>query len=374
LEGSARDSLPADRLDDLQLSLVPGVGPRLRRALVEHFGSAGQALAATTGELRAVSGVGAKVAAAIRAFDRQEAIALAEDCRQSGVTILFESTDNYPRLLRDIPDPPPALFVRGSMLPQDSLAIAIVGTRHSTLYGDKQAERLGYSLAKAGLTIISGLARGIDAAAHRGALSAGGRTIGVLASGVLEIYPPEHVNLAAEIMERGAIVGESPPRAPPLPGVFPQRNRIISGLSLGVIVVEAPLKSGALSTTAHATEQNREVFAVPGPIDSRTSRGCHQLIRDGARLVESADDVLEELGPLVAAAPRQDGPAIRHPAELQLNAQEKEILSAIGEQPTGIDAIAMACQIAIPRVLATISVLEMRRLIRRVSGQFVVRV
>ena len=369
-----RDLLPDDRLDDLQLSLTPGVGPRLRRALLDHFGSAKAVLSASNSALRQVPGVGAKLATAISTSERQEAIDLVDDCQRSGVAMLFEGTESYPRLLRDIPDPPSPLFVRGSILPQDALSIAIVGTRHASPYGDKQAERLGYSLAKAGLTIISGLARGIDAAAHRGALSAGGRTIAVLGSGVLEIYPPEHQNLAAEIMERGAIVGESPPRSPPLPGVFPQRNRIISGLSLGVIVVEAPLKSGALSTSTHATEQNREVFAVPGPVDSRASRGCHQLIRDGARLVESADDVLEELGPLVAAAPRQDGSEIRHPAELQLNPQEKEVLSAIGEQPTGIDAIAMACQIAMPRVLATISALEMRRLIRRISGQLVVRV
>ena len=189
------------------------------------------------------------------------------------------------------------------MQPADALSIGIVGTRHATQYGLRQAERLAGSLARAGLTIVSGLARGIDAAAHRGALAAGGRTLGVLASGVLNIYPPEHDQLANEVAACGALLSEQPARSAPLAGTFPQRNRLISGLSLGVIVVEAAERSGALITARHAMEQGREVFAMPGNVDSRCSHGCHRLIRDGAKLIETADDVLEELGPLVEATP-----------------------------------------------------------------------
>jgi len=230
-------------------------------------------------------------------------------------------------------------------------------------------------LARAGITVISGLARGIDGASHRGALSAGGRTLAVLASGVLNVYPPEHIPLAHEIVESGgALLSEQPPKMEPLAGMFPQRNRIISGLSMGVVVVEAAQQSGALITARHAMEQGREVFAVPGQVDQRHSRGCHQLIRDGAKLVETVDDILDELGPLVEAVPRNDGRTIRHPAELKLNEIEQQVLQAIDTSPTMIDNLAIKCHLPIHRILSTISVLEMRRLIRRVSGNQVMRV
>jgi DNA processing protein len=290
------------------------------------------------------------------------------------VAILLDTDERYPALLRQIPDPPGVLFVHGELQPPDGMAIAIVGTRHPTQYGLRQAERLAGSLARAGLTVVSGLARGIDGAAHRGALAAGGRSIAVLASGVLNIYPPEHAELAAEIAARGALVSESPPRFEPLAGNFPQRNRIISGLSLGVIVVEAGEASGALITARHAMEQGREVFAVPGRIDDRSSRGCHRLIRDGAKLVGSPEDVLDELGPLFRPTPREDGQVVRHPAELLLNEQEQQVLAAIGGEATSIDAIVAATRLAVSQVLSTISVLEMRRVIRRLSGTSVARV
>jgi DNA processing protein len=294
-------------------------------------------------------------------------------CGRHGVTILADSDPTYPRLLRDIPDPPAVLFVLGRMIDEDGLAIAIVGTRHATHYGLRQAERLGAELARAGFAVVSGLARGIDAAAHRGALGAGGRTLAVLGSGVLNLYPPEHEKLGGEVAERGALLSEAPPLAAPHSGAFPQRNRIISGLSLGTIIVEAGEHSGALITARHALEQNRDVFAVPGRVDSRASRGCHRLLRDGAKLVETVDDVLEELGPLAHVTPRNDGPAVRHPAELLLNELEQKILAAVDAEPTLIDAIVTATGLPVPSVLATISVLEMRRLVRRVSGNRVMR-
>lgn len=369
------DLSPDDELlDSLRLSLVPGVGPRIRKSLLERFGTARAALAAAASELREVQGVGPKLAHKIveadHEIDVEAQIAL---CREHGIDILTEAHAGYPRSLREIHDPPGVLFVRGAIKPSDALSVGIVGTRHGTQYGLRQAERLAGGLARAGLTITSGLARGIDAAAHRGAMAAGGRTIAVLASGVLNIYPPEHDKLAEEVAAQGALLSESPPGGEPLAGMFPQRNRLISGLSLGVIVVEAAERSGALITARHAMEQGREVFAVPGNVDSRTSRGCHQLLRDGAKLVESADDVLEELGPLVEAAPRDDGQVIHHPAELLLNELEQQVLATVGGEATPIDQIVTQTGLPVPQVLSTISVLEMRRLIRRLSGTTVIR-
>lgn len=360
--------------DVLRLALVPGVGPRTRKALLERFGSSAAVLQALPSQLRETPGVGAKLAAKIAAareeLDIEREIEL---CRQAGVSIITDADPAYPRPLRSIPDPPAVLFVRGSWQPRDAVAVAIVGTRHATPYGLRQAERLAGSLARAGLTIVSGLARGIDAAAHRGALAAAGRTIAVLASGVLNIYPPEHAALAEQIVAQGALISETPPRTEPLSGMFPQRNRVISGLALGVIVVEAGQRSGALITARHALEQGREVFAVPGRIDDRSSAGCHQLIRDGATLVQSPEDVLEELGPLTSPVPHDEGRVVHHPAELLLNDVEKRVLDAIGSDATPIDSLVGATGLSIVQVLATLSVLEMRHLVRRLSGTTVMR-
>jgi len=364
-----------DLADVLRLALVPGVGPRTRKALLERFGSSAAVLRALPSQLREVPGVGpkltARIAAAQEEIPAEEAIAT---CREHGVSVVTDADPQYPRPLREIADPPAVLFMRGQWRPQDAIAVAIVGTRHATQYGLRQGERLAASLARAGLTIVSGLARGVDAAAHRGALDAGGRTIAVLGSGVLNVYPPEHAALAEEVAARGALVSESPPRAEPLAGVFPQRNRIISGLSLGVIVVEAGDQSGALITARHAMEQGREVFAVPGRIEDRTARGCHRLIRDGARLVQSPDDVLEELGPLVEPVARGDGQIVHHPAELLLNELEQQVLAAIGSDSTSIDEVVAATGLTAAQVLATLSVLEMRRVVRRLSGTMVARI
>lgn len=362
-----------DLVDTLRLSLVYGVGPKTRKALLERFGTARAVLAAAMSDLREVPGVGPKTAHAIADADRIDVEGQIALCREHGIDVLTESNPAYPRPLREIHDPPGVLFVRGQMKPNDALAVGIVGTRHGTHYGLRQAERLASGLARAGLTIVSGLARGIDAAAHRGALAVGGRTIAVLASGVMNIYPPEHDKLADEVAAQGALVSESPPHSQPMAGAFPQRNRIISGLSLGVIVVEAADRSGALITARHAMEQGREVFAVPGNVDTRASSGCHKLIRDGARLVESADDVLEELGPLVEAVPRDDGRMIHHPAELLLNEPEEQVLAAVRCEATPIDQIIAESGLPVSQVLSTISVLEMRHLIRRLSGTTVIR-
>jgi DNA processing protein len=358
----------------LRLAFIPGIGPRLRRALLDRFGSAEAALRAAPSQWREVPGVGPQVVGSLEEADGIDIEAEIELCRANDIGFLLDYHQQYPRLLREIADPPSVLFYSGQLSEADSISIAIVGTRHATRYGRRQAERLAGELARAGVTIVSGLARGIDAHAHRGALNAGGRTVAVLGSGLLELYPRENEELAAAVRDHGVLLSEFPPRTPPMRGHFPRRDRLITGLTLGVIVVEAGQRSGALISARLAAEQGRDVFAVPGPVDNRSSRGCHQLLRDGAILVESADDVFEQLGPLVAPAPRDDGQVVRRPSELTLNDQEKTVLAAIDSRPTSIDQIVATSGVPVHRVLSTISVLEMRRLVHRVSGQLVERV
>lgn len=359
----------------LTLCLIPGVGPRTLTNLLDHFGDAKAVLAGAPADLRQVAGIGSKLASQIAlATEKVDVDSQLNLCSENGIEIIDQLSERYPKPLLEIHDPPPILFCSGELLEEDSLAISIVGSRHATHYGKRAAEKLSRGLAMAGYTIVSGLARGIDAAAHRGALAAGGRTIAVLGSGLLNIYPAEHKELAQEISRSGAVLSEVVPNRAPKSTAFPARNRIVSGLSLGTIVVEAADRSGALISARLANEQGREVFAVPGPIDSRMSRGCHKLIRDGAKLVESIDDVLEELGPLMSPLKTSTGDDIHHPAELKLNDQEKKILQAIETSPTDIDVIVDRTELPVQRVLSTISILEIRRLIRRTSGNTVVRV
>jgi DNA processing protein len=358
----------------VRLSLIPGIGPRTRMVLLERFGTPAGVFAAPVERLRQVPGVGGKLSLAITQAQHEVDVgAELQLCQEHGIQVIARESEPYPLGLRTIPDPPGILFCRGQLEPRDAIALAIVGTRHATQYGLRHAERLAEGLSRAGFTIVSGLARGIDTAAHRGALQAGGRTIAVLGSGLLRIYPPENRKLSEAIAASGALLSEAPIRSRPLRGAFPQRNRLISGLSLGLIVLEAGLRSGALISAHHALEQGREVFAVPGPIDSHVSRGCHQLIREGAKLVETIEDVLEELGPLATVASLGGDQEIRHPAELQLNDQERSVLNAIGSEPTTIEQVVATSGLPVARVLSTASVLEMRHLVRRLSGQLLVR-
>jgi DNA processing protein len=255
----------------------------------------------------------------------------------------------------------------------DSLSVAIVGTRTASQYGRAQAARFSRGLAQAGLTIVSGLARGIDGAAHQAAVEASGRTIAVLSSGVLDIFPPQHAELANQIAEHGALISEMPPGSKPMRGMFPRRNRLISGLCLATIVIEAAERSGALITARTAGEQGRDVFAMPGLVSSPNARGCHRLIRDGAILIQDPEDVLEALGPLVDQVQVSQEQTVRHPGELTLNEQETAVLQAIATEPTSIDTVIVSSGLPVPRVLSTLSVLEMRRLVRRVSGTVVQR-
>ena len=237
----------------IRLTMVAGVGPLTSQALLTHFQSASRVLAATRMELRDVDGVGPKLAGKIaqanQELDAEAELAL---CRGMDVRVLARRDPEYPSSLEDIPDPPSLLYIKGKLEPRDQLAIAVVGSRNCTPYGARIAERLGTALARTGFTVVSGLARGIDAAAHRGAIKAGGRSVAVLANGLASVYPPEHEDLARSVIEAGALLSEMPMRQGPLANLFTQRNRIISGLALGVVVVEATPRSGSLSTARHA--------------------------------------------------------------------------------------------------------------------------
>lgn len=378
-ESSARRAVQRDA--SLRLSMVTGIGPRIYGDLIEYFGSAELALAASPAELRSIPGVGQKLMRSLVSANEDIDVApVLEQCRHNNIHVIDRAHETYPHLLTKIHDPPGVLFCRGDFQPVDQLGIAIVGTRHSTNYGDRVAANLARGLSMAGLTIISGMARGIDAAAHKAALECGGRTIAVLGGGVMNIYPPEHKSLAESIAANGVVLSEALPNQAPRSGCFPRRNRIVTGMSLGVIVVEAGDRSGASISARLAAEQGRDVFAVPGRIDSRMSRGCHKLIRDGATLVETVDDVLDQLGPLVeplklsgAVTAGEKAQTVRHPAELKLSDQERNVLNCIETAPTEFDILVEKTQLPPARILATISVLEIRRLIRRLSSTSFVR-
>lgn len=371
------DVLSDDELlrDLVCLTMVPGVGPLTSRALLDRFKTATKVLQAPIASLREVAGVGPRLAARIaRARRDLDPAAELELCRRHGVELVPLGHAHYPPPLLTIPDPPLLLYQQGTYEPGDQIAVALVGSRRSTPYGVRVAERLASSLARVGVVVVSGLARGVDAAAHRGAIKGGGRTIAVLANGLAQIYPPEHTDLARQIAGSGALLSEMPMTQQPLAGLFPQRNRLISGLSLGVVVVEATPRSGSLVTARHATEQNRDVFAVPGPVDSLSSQGCHRLLRDGAKLVETVDDILEEIGPLAhEVRPTEASTPIRNAVELTLSEHERALLGRLGDVPTSIDELILQTGLTAAQVMATLSVLEMRRLVRRLSGQQFIR-
>ena len=361
-------------IDALRLNLVSGIGPRLRHLLVNRFGSPAAVFKASQSELQSVQGVGAKLANAITNGPSDvTARAELERCREIGADVLSADEERYPSTLREIHDAPAVMYYRGTIEPADQIAVALVGSRKCTLYGRQIAERLASGLAKAGVTVISGLARGIDGAAHRGAIDAGGRTFAVMATGLATIYPPEHRDLADEVAGNGALITECVLDQAPVAGLFPQRNRIISGLSMGVVIVEAARRSGALHTARHAMEQGREVFAVPGRIDNPSCEGCLDLLRDGAKLVRSVDDILEELGPLTAPVAVSETEEVHVPRELNLSDQQKSILNLITTDPQHIDVILRNSEIESSRTLSTLTILEMKRLIQRLPGGYLVR-
>lgn len=356
----------------LALNMVPHVGPATFALLIEHFGTARRILKAPLKAFAGVPGIGPVTAQAIRSFPAAETIAR-ERKRMAARRLRFLTLRDaeYPAPLRRIPQPPPVLYIRGRWEERDCRAVAIVGSRNATPYGREVADRLAFDLVMRGLTIVSGLARGIDAAAHRGALRAGGRTIAVLGSGADIVYPAEHRKLAEAIAERGALLSEFPLGTGPLKGNFPRRNRLISGLSIGVVVVEAAVNSGALITANHALEQGREVFAVPGRARGQFSQGCHRLIKAGAKLTEGWEDVLEEFGGRVLV-PQEAIPVV--PPLPPLEGEEEQVLPLVGEEPLHIDAIIARSRLPAPAVAAALLSLEMKGWVKQLSGKTFVRV
>ena len=294
-----------------------------------------------------------------------------------GVSVMTLGDGDYPQALRWIPDPPPVLYIRGTLRPEDSLAVAVVGSRKPSPYGQLTVQRLSTELAQHGFTVVSGMARGIDSLAHQGALQGGGRTVAVLGSGINVVYPPEHRRLYEAIMAQGAVVSEFPCDTKPDRWNFPRRNRIISGLTLGTLVIEASDQSGSLHTARHALEQGREVFAVPGRIDVPSSRGTNNLIKRGAKLVEGIGDILEELPTAVRLAVGQRGSTSGYADEVQiptdLTPEEVRVLALIPPEETHIEAVIQASQLPAHVVASILVTLELRGLVRQFPGKFFAR-
>lgn len=354
----------------LRLNMTRGIGAKTYQALLERFGSSEAILDAPRAELETVSGVGAKLSAAIvETSGNMDIAAEINLAKEKDVQIIPYTSDQYPKHLKTIYDPPLILYVRGHILETDVLALAIVGARRCTYYGLSQAERFGRLLAQKGFCIISGMARGIDAAAHRGAISANGRTIAVLGCGLGVVYPRENIELAEQIAEHGAVVSEFSMNTPPDFRNFPPRNRLISGLSLGVLVVESSLKSGSLITAQWALEQGKEVFAIPGNIDNVYSRGTHKLIKEGAKLVEDLSDIVQELGPIAETLSPCDESETSDPRSLILNSHEKKIFSLLSSAPKDIDEIIQTTKLPPSIVTSTLMILEIKKLVKQLSGK-----
>lgn len=353
----------------LTMNLAEGIGWRTYTRLVERFGGAEAAVSAGVADLETVSGVGRVRAESLRKAHAGGAVdfeisSAADNC----IDIISHTSDGYPAALKQIPDPPLVLYVKGRLLAEDAVALAFVGSRRASLYGLRATGRLAGQAARAGFTIVSGLARGIDRAAHEAALECGGRTIGVMGSGLLNLYPTDALDLTLKITDHGAIVSEFPLTFPSRRENFPRRNRIISGLSLGVVVVEAARRSGSLITARHAAEQGREVFAVPGPIDSPGSFGPNGLIRDGAKLVADLADITSDLGVLEEAVALAGVENLKDLRAATLNGVERTIFDALDREPVSVDDIIERTGLEPSVVSSTLLILEMKRLVTQLSG------
>lgn len=357
------------------LNMVEHVGPVRLRQLLEHFGEATAILRASRLQLLQVRGIGDDTAEAIATWEKT--IDLAAELKRIadyGCHILTQADAEYPELLRQIYDPPIVLYVKGQLEAKDKNAVAMVGSRQTTHYGIEVARKLAYQLAYVGVTVVSGGARGINTAAHQGALSAKGRTIAVLGTGINIVFPPENAELFERIAAHGAVLTQFPFNRPADKQSFPIRNRIVAGMTLGTVVVEATLSSGALITANFATEYGRQVFAVPGRIDSPRSKGCHELIKKGAKLCEAADDILSEFEYLFPASNRPPAPNETGvlPA-LALSETEQKIYDALGREEMSIDDVIRHCALPSSAVSVALLGLEMKRVIRQLPGKMFVR-
>lgn len=385
-----------EKQDWLTLALIPGIGTTQFIRLLARFHTPTEILHAPMGELREIVGksLAQQIAQYSQVVDLDRQLQLMREYQASLVTL---DDAEYPLLLGEIFDPPLVLFCRGALVEADQYAVALVGTRKASPYGIRMAEKLGRDLAARGITVVSGMAGGIDTAAHRGALEAGGRTIAVLGCGVNVVYPKQNAELMDAITRSGCVLSQFPMDAPPSKTHFPVRNRIISGITLGTVVVQAPSRSGALITAHSATEQGREVFAVPGEIGQRNSEGPHALIREGAKLVESVEDILSELSlpadmqirphlplketvidkrvrqvttPQRVAKSAPEAPSAPPPAPpASVTPKEKDVLSVLASNGSYVDEIAAACRISIAEALSALTMLEIKGWVRQFSGK-----
>ncbi|MGA2916120.1 MAG: DNA-processing protein DprA [Sedimentisphaerales bacterium] len=369
----------------LKLVRAQGVGSTIFIRLLKHFGSVEAALGASAGELAKVEDIGQKTAEEIcrtrDKFDVEKEIALAE---KLGVWIINIEDDRFPVLLKKIYDPPPVLYIKGTLEKSDSFAIAIVGSRRCSYYGSEQASRFAHLLASIGVTIVSGMARGIDSAAHSGALSANGRTFAVQGCGLARIFPPENKQLFEKISQNGACISELPLEYEPLAENFPPRNRIIAGLSLAVIVVEAMSRSGALITARAALENDREVMAIPGKVDSPLSKGPHSLIKQGAKLIESVEDVIEAFEYLQndfkEYVSQSTGKSIQNVekslfdvSQLNLTDVERKMFDCLNNEPVHIEQIITQTGISAGKVNAALVSLRLKGIVKQLPADYFVK-
>ena len=354
------------------LNLIPGVGPIRTRHLLDHFGGdPASILGATRAALDHVPGIGESIASAIAGWE--STVDLAGEMRRirdAGVTVLGFTDPDYPGLLKQIYDPPLVLYVRGRLTPEDGQGLAVVGSRLTTPYGLEVARKLAYQLAYTGVTVVSGGARGADTAAHQGALAAQGRTLAVLGTGLDRVFPPENAELFERIAANGALVTPFPFGRAPDRGTFPARNRIVAGMTLGTVVIEASLSSGALITANLANDQGRQVFAVPGRIDSPRSKGCHDLIKKGAKLCEGIEDILTEFEYRFPGS-RRTGESSAQPEfpAITLSASEQAVWDAIGHETVQVDLIIRLSGLPPSAVQVALFSLELKRLVRQLPGR-----
>jgi len=343
-------------------NIVRGIGPVRLRALLDYFGDVERAWRAPAEALRNAGLDSRSLKNLLQVRSKRNLDRELERIEAAGARALTWESDHYPHLLREIYDSPPVLYIKGTLTEEDSWAIAVIGTRRASVYGREVTRQLTQALARSGLTIVSGLARGIDSEAHRAALEAGGRTIAVLGCGIDRVYPPENRKLAQQIIAHGALVSDYPLGTPPEGRNFPARNRIISGLSLGVLVTDAGTRSGALITTGYAAEQGRDVFAVPGNILTRGSVGTNALIQDGAKVVLKPEDILEELN-LTMVVEQSEARQV-----LPADETEAALLAHLSAEPVHVDELQQQLELPIAQVTSTLALMELKGMVRQAGG------
>ena len=350
------------RLYWIGLNLVKGIGSVRFKLLLEHFGDAKRVWNAHADELRSVDVLPSVIDNLIEVRSTVSLEKVWDKIQNLEVTVLTWEDNNYPTLLRELSQSPPVLYIRGKILPQDDWAVAVVGTRRITHYGRQVTERIATKLAHAGVTLVSGLARGVDGVAHKIALESGGRTLAVLGCGVDIVYPPEHRSLSEKIIQQGAVISDYPLGTPPESSNFPPRNRIISGLSRATVIVEAGKRSGALITAGFAADQGREVFAVPGSVLAPQSRGTNRLIQDGARMLTDSQEILESLD-MTRIVEQKDARII-----LPANETETHLFNLLSHEPLHVDEIRNETNYNIELVTSTLALMELKGMVRQVGG------